>query len=119
MEDINGDNIICQDDCEFSDYDSKIKKAKCECFAKESNLSFADMTINKMTIFDNLKDIRNLMNLKILVCYKKLILSLSDIKHNVGCLIIICIIAFHIICIFVFYFNQLNKINKVIKSITH
>ena len=77
------------------------------------------MTINKMTIFDNLKDIRNLMNLKILVCYKKLILSLSDIKNNVGCLIIICIIAFHIICIFVFYFSQLNKIKKMIKSITH
>ena len=47
---IEGDNIICQDDCEFFDYDYKYKKAKCECFAKESNLSFADMTINKMKI---------------------------------------------------------------------
>ena len=44
---IDGDNIICQDGCDFSAYDSGYKKAKCECFAKESNLSFADMIINK------------------------------------------------------------------------
>ena len=115
---IEGDNIICQDDCEFSAYNSENKIAKCECFAKNYNSSFTDMTINKMKLLDNLKDIRNLMNLKILICYKKLILSLSSIKHNVGCLIIICIIAFHIICTFVFYFNQLNKIKKVIKRLT-
>ena len=115
---IDEDNIICQDDCEFSAYDSIYKKAKCECFAKESNLSFADMTINKMKLFDNLKDIRNLMNLKILICYKKLLSSLSSINTNIGCLIIICIIGFHIIGTFIFYFNQLKKIKKVIKSIT-
>ena len=51
---INGDNIICQDGCDFSSYNSKYKKAKCECFAKESNLSFADMNINKLKI-KNLK----------------------------------------------------------------
>ena len=44
---IYGDNIICQDGCEFSAYNSKINKAKCECYAKESDLSFADMIINK------------------------------------------------------------------------
>ena len=116
---IEGDNIICQNDCEFSAYNSQIKKARCECFAKESNLSFADMTINKNKLFENLKDIRNLMNLKILICYRKLLLSFSRIKYNIGCLIIICIIIFHIIGIFIFYFSQLKKIKKKIKSITH
>ena len=115
---IEGDNIICQDDCEFSAYDSQTKKAKCECFAKESNLSFADMTINKMKLFDNLKDIRNLMNLKILICYKKLLLSFSEIINNIGCIIIIGIIVFHLISVFVFYLIQLNKTKKIIKSIT-
>ena len=115
---IEGDNLICQDDCEFSAYNSEIKKAKCECFAKESNLSFADMSINKLNLFENLKDIRNLMNFKILICYKKLLLSFSRLWNNVGCLIIICIIVFHIIFIFVFYINQLNSIKKRIKSIS-
>ena len=99
---IEGDNLICQDDCEFSAYNSEIKKAKCECFAKESNLSFADMSINKLNLFENLKDIRNLMNFKILICYKKLLLSFSRLWNNVGCLLIICIIVSHIIFTFVF-----------------
>ena len=110
--------IICQEDCEFSAYNSQIKKAKCECLAKESNSSFADMIINKAKLFDNLKDIRNLMNLNILICYKKLLLSFSSIRNNVGCLIIICIISLHIIGIFIFYFSQLKKIKKMIKRIT-
>ena len=50
---IDGDNIICQDGCDFSAYDSGYKKAKYECFAKESNLSFADMIINKAKLLIN------------------------------------------------------------------
>ena len=87
---INGDNIICQDDCDFSVYDSINKKAKCECYAKEPESSFADMIINKTQLFENLKDIRNLINLNILLCYKKFIsfISCFDILHNKGSLII-------------------------------
>ena len=113
---IKGDNIICQDDCDFAYYDIKYKRAKCECYAKESSSSFADMTINKNKIFENLKDIRNLMNLKILICYKKPF-SFNSIFHNLGSLIIICVIFFHIISIFIFYINQLKKIKKWIKDI--
>ena len=113
---IDGDNIICQDDCDFSAYDAKNKKAKCECYAKESNSSFGDMTINKNKIFENLKDIKNLMNINILVCYKKL-LSLNSIFNNVGSLIIICIIIFHIISIFIFYLIQIKNIKKMIDEI--
>ena len=58
------------------------------------------------------------MNLNILICYKKLLLSFSSIRNNVGCLIIICIISWHIIGIFIFYFSQLKKIKKMIKRIT-
>ena len=76
------------------------------------------MSINKLNLFENLKEIRNLMNLKILICYKKLLLSFSRLWNNVGCLIIICIIVFHIIFTFVFYINQLNSIKKRIKSIS-
>ena len=113
---IASDNIICQDDCDFSAYDSKYKKAKCECYAKESDSSFADMKINKNKLFDNLKDIKNLINLNIMKCYKML-LSFNNIIYNVGSLIIICIIFFHIIFIFWFYINQLEIIKKRIKNI--
>ena len=75
------------------------------------------MNINKSKIFDNMKNIKNLMNLNILVCYKNL-LSIKSIIYNIGSLIIICIIFFHIISVFLFYINQLKKIKKKIKYIT-
>ena len=34
---IQSDNIICQEDCEFIDYNYTNKKAKCNCYAKESS----------------------------------------------------------------------------------
>ena len=116
---INGDNIICQNGCDFSDYDSKHKKAKCECFAKESNLSFAEMIINKTQLFDNIKDIRNLVNMNILLCYKILlsIISLKGIIHNAGSLILSCIFLFHTISVFIFYIRQYKKILQKIKDI--
>ena len=113
----SNNNIICQEDCDFTAYNSELKKAKCECYTKESNLSFVDMVINKTKLFENLKNIKNLINLNILICYKKL-LSFTSYIHNVGSLIIISILIFHIISIFVFYINQLNKIKKSIRDIS-
>ena len=57
------------------------------------------------------------MNFNILVCYKNL-LSINSIIYNIGSLIIICIIFFHIINVFLFYINQLKKIKKNIKYIS-
>ena len=116
IEFIEGDNIICQEDCNFSEYDPEIKRVKCECHAKESSSTFADMKINKNKLFENLKDIKNLMNLNILVCYKKL-LNINAIFHNIGSLIIIFIFSLHIICIFIFYLTKHNGIFKIIKDL--
>ena len=113
---IDGDNIICQEDCDFATYNSTTKKAKCECKAKDSNSSFADMIIDKNKLFENLKDIKNLINFNILICYKKLS-SFNFIIYNVGCIIIAIIIIFHIIVIIIFYISQLKKINKRIKHL--
>ena len=113
---INGDNIICQEDCVFSVYDSNIKKVKCDCQIKESSSSFADMKIDKNKLFDNLKNIKNISNRNILVCYKKL-LNISNIFHNIGSLIIICILIFHLVFIFIFYIIQQDNIIKIIKDI--
>ena len=41
------DKIVCQEDCEFSNYNSENFKAECSCNVKESSQSIADMTIDK------------------------------------------------------------------------
>ena len=77
------------------------------------------MIINKTKLFENLKDIKNLMNLNILIYYKKLLqfISFNGLIHNIGSLIIICIIIFHLFSIFIFYIGQRKNISKSIKDI--
>ena len=68
----NKDKIVCQENCDFLDYDYDTLVAKCSCNEKESSDSFSDMSINKDRILDNFKNIKNFMNFKFLICYKKL-----------------------------------------------
>ena len=71
---------ICQNDCEFIDYNATTKKAKCSCKAKESSSSFADMKINKNKLLDNFKNIKNIINYKLLKCVQVLFFQKWNIK---------------------------------------
>ena len=102
---------VCQDDCIFADYDKNTKKVKCSCKIKEPSTSTADMNIDTKKLLKNFIDIKNIANIDILVCYKRL-LSLQGIIKNIGFLIIISIIIFHFICIILFYCNQLKELKK-------
>ena len=107
---IEGYKSVCQDDCDFIDYDYTSKKANCSCADKESSLIFEDMNINKSKLYQNFKDIRNIANIKILICYEVLFTK-RDILYNIGSYTIIADIIFHLICIFLFY----TKHKKILK----
>ena len=114
---IDDNKTVCQDDCNFSEYDYSTHKAKCSCKVKQSSsLSFADMKTNKMKLLENFKNIKNFANINILICYK-ILFSKLGIIHNIGFYILDVNIIFHIICIFIFYGNQLNIIKEKIKEI--
>ena len=117
---IDSNKTICQEDCEFSEYNYDTKKAKCFCKPKKSSSSFAFMNINKTQLLKNFKDIKNTANIDILICYKK-IFNTQGIFKNAGCLLIILIIINHIITIFIFYIIQFpllrNKIDNIIFGI--
>ena len=113
---ITKDKIICQEDCDFSEYDSETSTAKCSCKAKESSKSIADMNINKVKILENFKDIKNLVNFNFLICYKKLF-NKKGIINNIGFYLILVIIIFHIINILIFSLNNFHSLIKKIKKI--
>ena len=98
---------MCQDDCDFSDYNYTSQKAKCSCKVKKSSSSFGDMEINPNKLLDNFKNMKSYVNLNLLVCTKTLF-SKRGISKNIGSYLITVIILFQIICIFVFYLKQLN-----------
>ena len=63
---------VCQDDCDFVNYNYTSKKAKCSCIPKQSSSSFADMKIDINKLLDNFKNIKNIANLNLLKCVKVL-----------------------------------------------
>ena len=115
---IDKDRIVCQENCDFSEYNYETFVAQCSCEVKESSQSFADMNINKAKIFDNFKNIKNFLNFNFLVCYKQLF-NIKGIVNNIGCYIIFTIIFFHIIAIFVFSISQFSLLKYKIKIIAY
>ena len=113
---IEGNNIVCQENCEFSKYNSNSMKAECTCKIKESSSSKIYININKTKLFEDFKDIKNFVNFKILYCYKKLF-NLKGMKYNIGCYILTGIILYHIICSYIFCLCQFLDIKKKIKDI--
>ena len=74
------------------------------------------MFIIKEKLFKDFIDIKNILNINILKCYKSLF-CIKGIKNNIGSPAIISIILFHIISIFIFYKCQLVKIEDKINGI--
>ena len=107
---------VCQDDCDFIDYNYVTEKAKCSCKVKQSSTSFKDININKQKLLDNFKNIKNIANFNLLICVKVLF-SKIGITKNAGFFIIISIGLLHLIALFVFYINQSKLLNKKIKDI--
>ena len=113
---IKQNKAVCQDDCELYNYNYTTKKANCSCKPKESPLFFSDMHINKTKLYNNFIEIKNVANINILSCYKKL-LTKDGIIYNIGSYIGIAIIIFHIISIIIFYAKQYKNLKKIIKDI--
>ena len=114
---IEGDMIVCQEDCYFAKLDLQIFKVECSCKVKESSSSIIDMNINKDKLFENFKNIKNFANFNFLVCYKKLF-NKKGIKKNIGCYLTLAIIFFHILIIIIFYLKQFLIIKMKIKAIS-
>ena len=113
LNDINSNNTVCQEDCYLADYDKDNQRAKCSCKAKESVLSFIDMKINTSELYQQFTDIDNIINIKIIFCYKELFCK-EGIINNIIFFLILPFILLHIIVIIIFYCNQKKKLDKKI-----
>ena len=113
---VEENKTVCQDDCNFEEYNNDTNKARCSCKIKEEESFFDNIKINKTKLFENFVDIKNLANVKIMECYK-LLNNKNEIIKNIGIYIISIIIIFHFIFNIIFCCNQKNIIQKQIEEI--
>ena len=92
---------LCEKNCNFKGYNSKTKKAICECNLNDKALLSLEDVINKEKLLNNFIDIKSTTNLLVMKCYR-LLFSKKSIFINIG-IYIFLIIIIHIISMVVFY----------------
>ena len=106
---------ICEDSCDFIDYNSNTGKAICSCPILVTISQISNFKLDKERLKSNFIDINNIANIEILKCYR--LLFSRKIKKNIGFFIIISIFTFGIISIFIFYLYAYDLLKKKIKEI--
>ena len=106
---INNNMSLCKRDCEYNGYDYENKKAKCECEIKNEIHLLSKIYNNKKELLYNFTDINNVINLKILKCYR-ILFSKEGLKKNIGSYIILSIILINIILLIIFIIKGNTKL---------
>ena len=113
---IENNMTLCEETCEYKGYNTNTKKADCECPIKINLFKISQINVDKDKLYDKFKDIKNIMNLNLMKCYK-LIFTKNGIIYNIGSYIVLCVIILYFISIIIFYKKDLNIIKKDIEQI--
>ena len=115
---VEGEQIVCQEDCSFAHYNSTTLHANCSCNAKESSDNFENMKINKERLYENFGYSNNKKSTNFAVASCNVFDSTENIISNIGFFLLLLIFAIFIIVIIFFCskgYNLLrNKIDEII-----
>ena len=114
---IEENKTVCQDYCDFSEYDYVKKVVKCSCDIRKSSSSFKYMNIDKSKLLKKYSDIKNILNFGLLGCYKSLFTK-KRIFLNIGFIILSLIIIIHIINTIIFYSRDIHIIENKLREIS-
>ena len=109
---MNNNMFICEEDCKIIDYDYINEKSQCSCLIKQRMPSFEEVKFNKEKFYNNFKNIKNLVNLNLMKCYKNIFI-IADLKKNYGFFIFILMIILHILYFILFYCKLASFFKKV------
>ena len=87
--------------------------AICSCKVKKELKTYSEININKTLLYKSFTDIKNIMNLNVMKCYKKLFCK-KGILHNIGFFIILFIAIFLIISIIIFYLKEFTSLKMLL-----
>ena len=113
---INNNLTLCDPNCEYKGYDANTKMSKCECSPKNEIPNISDISFDKEKFLNKFVDINNIMNIKLLKCYK-LLFTKEGIIKNIGSYIILFIIIISIISNVIFLFKGFKKLCNIIEKI--
>ena len=110
---------LCEEDCEFVDYDYDEKKAECSCKIKSSTSLVSELKIDKNVLY-NFVDIKRMVNFDVMKCFYLIFeKNNNNSKKNIGIYIFIPTFIMYFICIIIFikkdYFLLKMNIEEIIR----
>ena len=109
---------LCEEDCNLVQYNFTKKRVICSCKIKVVLSNIKDIKFDKKKLYKSFIDIKNIANINLMKCYKKVFTN-DNLRNNYGFFIYIFIFALYTICLILFsckyYSKLLNKINKLAK----
>ena len=106
---------LCEENCKLIEYNKDSKKSKCSCDIKLSIPLFEDIKFNKDEFYKSFTDLKNMLNLNVMKCYKKVFNK--TLINNYGFFIMIFIFILYFLCLFIFLFHSHKKLFKDINGI--
>ena len=113
---IKNNMSLCESNCTFKGYNNKTKKAECECSIKISFPLISEIQLDKDKLLNKFMDVKNILNLNVMKCYKLLFQKKGIIK-NIGNYLILSIILITIINCIIFAFKGYKSFKKKIEKI--
>ena len=113
---IDNNMSLCEENCELIDYNPIKEKAKCSCDVKLSIPENYDIKFNKNDFLKSFADIKNILNLNIIKCYKT-VLNIKRLMKNYGFFIVGSIIILYFLTLFIFSYYSYDKIKKEVLNI--
>ena len=114
----NNKNLsLCEDNCEYTKYNSQNKKVICKCEIKKKFCLDININIDSDKLINKFVDFKKNSNFEVLKCYNKLFIK-EGIINNAGNYILLSIIFIYMILLIIFvtkeYHSLINKINQII-----
>ena len=112
---ITNNMTLCEENCKFIGYNKTLKKVKCSCGIKINLPLMENIIFNKDILYKSFSDFQNILNIKILKCYKYVFVK-NDIIKNYAIYICSAIFALFFICLIIFYY-KINSLSMIINNI--
>ena len=116
---IENNLTLCEEICDFVDFDYFLEKAICSCRVKtNSTFKIRGIEIDTQKLYESFTDFKNIANIKVLNCYK-LIFRLEAYKNNYANLILIAVILIFFICMIIFCCKDYPNLKKIMNMIVY
>ena len=107
---------LCEENCDLIDYNYKKEKSKCSCNVKLYMTPYNEIKFNKNDFFKSFIDIKNILNLKVMNCYK-IAYKAKNLINNYGFYLVGFIIVLYFLSLIIFVTKSYNLLIKEIFKI--